>query len=151
MARNRLLPLVRLSSRPRPQKLACERALAELLRAVLAELVFTDAGLLMASIHAGKTDVIEDMLASCAERSLKPDALRYGGHALVRADWGEAPTVSLAMELTHAALTVYFSIVLDPNSVGVEIDSVLFHTPARAEEDFVATLSAALLETRIDG
>lgn len=149
MARNEFLRLLRLASRPKTEKLACERALAGALRDVMTELFFTNAGLLMAYIHAGQTNIIDDIVASCAERSLKPGALRYGGQAMIQADWGVAPTVSMDMELACADCSLYFRIVFDAGTVGVEMDSILYHGAEPEADALLAHLSATLDEVRL--
>lgn len=149
MARNEPFRLHRLSHGSRQQKMACEHSLACALREVLAELVFTDAGLLMAYINAGKISIIEDLVASAAERSLKPGLLRYGGHASIDADWGAPPTVAMAMEINHPALSVFFRIVFDAKAVGVEMDSILFHTHEAGDDDVLAHLRTMLDDAKL--
>lgn len=149
MARNDRLCLLDVSTRPKKEVLAFERALAGALRDVMTDLVFTNAGLLISYIHAGKVAVIEDIIASSCERSLKPDVLRYGRHALTHSDWGQPPIVCIDLELHHDSLTVYFKLVFDERSVGVEIDSIVFATPFGGHADCLARLSAALKDAHV--
>ena len=149
MARNEFLRLQRLAARPKMERLACERVLAGALREVMTELFFTNAGLLMAYIHAGQTNIIDDIVASCAERSLKPGALRYGGQAMIQADWGVAPTVVMDMELGCADCSLYFRIIFDAGTVGVEMDSILYHGDEPAPDALLDHLTATLEGVRL--
>lgn len=149
MAPGDRLLMLDLAACPRVEAMAFERALASALRDVMTELFFTNAGLLMDYINAGKVGIIEDIIASSAERSLKPGLLRYGRHALTHSDWGEAPQVSLDLELHHTALQVYFKIIFEADAVGVEIDSIVFRDPFAGPEECMARFSAALSDVRI--
>lgn len=115
-----------LSSRPAIETMAFERLLATALREVVVELFFTNAGLLIAYINAGKDSIIEDLVVSSAERSLKPGTLTYGGHASTHSDWGHPPVVSIDLELHHGGLALYFRMVFDENSAGIELASIVF-------------------------
>lgn len=140
--------LLALNGRPALEAQAFESVLATALRGVVAELFFTEAGLLIGYINAGQTNNIEDIVASSAERTLKPGALRYGRHALTHSDWGRPPTVSMDLEFHHQTLAVYFKLVFDATSVGVAIDSIQFHVPYNSHEEGVTLLRAALEDSR---
>lgn len=141
--------LLTLKGHPALEAQAYECILANALRGVVAELFFTEAGLLIGYINAGQAGNIEDIVASSAERTLKPDALRYGGHAITHSDWGRPPSVSMDLEFHHETLAVYFKLVFDATSVGVAIDSIHFHVPYTGHEDGVELLRAALEDSRV--
>lgn len=148
MVQNSCRRLLDLNTRPRLEVEAFERALATALRSVLAELYFTEAGLLIGYINAGQANNIEDIVASSAERTLKPGVLRYGRHALTQSDWGRPPTVSMNLEFHHPTLSVYFKIVFDATSVGLAIDSIDFRAPFAGHAEGLALLGAALDDSR---
>ncbi|MFG1296604.1 hypothetical protein [Xanthobacter variabilis] len=128
---------------------AFETMLAMALREFVAELFFTDAGLLIGYINAGQANNIEDIVASSAERSLKPGSLRYGRHAMTHSDWGQPPTVSMDLEFHHHSLAIYFKLVFDATSVGVAIDSIDFRVPCSGHDEGIELLRAALADSRM--
>ncbi|MFG1480397.1 hypothetical protein V5F53_17335 [Xanthobacter sp. V4C-4] len=148
MVQNSRRILLDLNTRPQLEVQAFERVLATALRNVLAELYFTEAGLLIGYINTGQANNIEDILASSAERTLKPGVLRYGRHAFTQSDWGRPPTVSMNLEFHHPRLTVYFKVVFDATSVGLAIDSIDFRAPFANHAEGIALLTAALEESR---
>ncbi|GGF47826.1 hypothetical protein GCM10007301_03900 [Azorhizobium oxalatiphilum] len=117
--------------------LVYERALAECLRPFLSELFYTNASVIIGYVHTHQDSNINDLIASSAELSLRPDLLRYGHNASISFDWGEPPVVSLDMEMVHPDLTVYFRIELDGKGIGVAVEGVVF-------SDQVADTDAAL-------
>ncbi|MDQ0506671.1 hypothetical protein [Xanthobacter agilis] len=127
---------------------AFETLLATALRGVIAELFFTEAGLLIGYINAGQASNIEDIVDSSAELTLKPGALRYGRHAITQSDWGRPPTVSLDLEFHHTTLSVYFKLVFEATSVGVAIDGIDFRAHCTSHEESLALLRAALEDSR---
>lgn len=148
MVPNSCQHILALNTRPELEAQAFECVLAMALRGVVAELFFTEAGLLIGYINAGQANNIEDIVASSAERTLKPGALRYGRHALTHSDWGRPPTVSLDLEFHHATLSVYFKLVFDATSVGVSIDSIDFRVPYASHDEGLELLRAALEDSR---
>jgi len=143
---NRLLDLRML---PELDAMNFEKLLASTLRDVLSELFYTNAGILMTYINAGKTNIIDDILASSSERSLKPGMLRYGQHATTFSDWGTAPTVTIDMELHHPELCTYFKIIFDERAVGVHIDSIFFTEDVAEVDNGLSRFASALTDARI--
>lgn len=141
--------ILSLQSQPELEAQAFECVLATALRGVVAELFFTEAGLLIGYINAGQTGNIEDIVASSCERSLKPHSLRYGGHALTQSDWGRPPSVTLDLEFSHPTLTIYFKLVFDATSVGVDIDSINFKVPTSSHDERLELVRTALEESRV--
>jgi len=125
-----------------------EQALARALRDVITELFLTNAGSLIAFIDAGKSAHIEDIVASSAERSLQPGALRYGGHAATHSDWGRPPHVDIHLEFHHAGLSVYFQLNFDAAAVGVSIASIVFLEPLPTHAERLSRLESALADAR---
>ncbi|MGR7994640.1 MULTISPECIES: hypothetical protein [unclassified Xanthobacter] len=138
-----------LSTRPALESMAFERLLATALREVVVELFFTNAGLLIAYINAGKRSIIEDLVVSSAERSLRPGTLTYAGHASTFSDWGHPPTVSIALELHHTDLRVYFRMVFDETAAGIEIASIVFTEAYEGYDDCLSRLAGALEAARL--
>lgn len=125
-----------------------ERLLATALRPLLSELVYTNAGVLMAYIHAGKTSIIDDIMESSAELSLKPGALRYARNATTHTDWGTAPVVTIDMEFHQEALCSFFKIVFDAKTVGVQIDSIIYRDGLKDAPTNLARFADALAAAR---
>jgi len=137
-----------LRSCPELEAMGYEQALARALREVITELFFTNAGSLIAFIDGGKSAHIEDIVASSAERSLRPGALRYGGHAATHSDWGRAPQVDIHLEFHHAGLSVYFQLSFDAVAVGISIASIVFPHAVAAPAERLTRLEAALGDAR---
>lgn len=135
---------------PPIEAMTYERLLATALRPLLSELVYTNAGVLMAYIHAGKTSVIDDIMESSAELSLKPGALRYARNATTHTDWGTAPVVTIDMEFHQETICSFFKIVFDARSVGVQIDTIIFYDGLKDPPANLARFADALAAARHD-
>ncbi len=142
--------LLNVRALPPVEAMTYERLLATALRPLLSELVYTNAGVLMAYIHAGKTNLIDDIMESSAELSLKPGALRYARNATTHTDWGTAPVVTIDMEFHQDALSSFFKIVFDAKTVGVQIDSVLYRDGIKDGPANLARFADALAAARHD-
>jgi hypothetical protein len=109
-----------------PQLLACEAVLANGLRGFLAELVMINGGVMVSYICNDQHAHLGDIIGSSMEDRVKPDRLHYSNRARVDFDWGEAPSVALAMELRDKRLTAFFDVVFGGDYVGVDLNGVHF-------------------------
>ena len=106
--------------------LAYETVLAQGLRGFLAELVMVNAGVVVSYICNDQHAHLEDIIGSSTENRIKPGRLHYTNHAQIEFDWGEAPSVALAMELRDARLTAFFRVVFGGDHIGVDIRGIHF-------------------------
>ena len=128
--------------------MAFERILTEALRDVIGELFFVNAGALVADINTDKAGNIEDFVASSAERSLRPGALRYGGHACAQFDWGCPPQVTVPLEFQYDGVAVYFELIFEATTVGVRISGIAFPDRIDSFAERLSRFEAALAAAR---
>ena len=103
------------------RSVAREKAIAEGVKDVAAELRLIDIVNLVVYIQLEKHGNLDDLVASSVELYFKPDTLRYGWRAAVDTDWSGPTTVTLDMEFQNQGVTVFFSLILGPLNAGVEI------------------------------
>lgn len=129
-----------------------ECLLAHAIKRFIAELCLTNAGTMISYICADQHDNIEDIIASSAELFTTPGSLRYAQHAEIDLEWGQAPLVTIDMQLCHPGLTTFFRIVFDDRFVGVDIIGTLFRdevgTTLENMQRFVRSLADALAAGR---
>ena len=106
--------------------LAYERVLAEGLRGFLNELVMVNGGVVVSYISSSQHANLGDIIGSSTEIAIKPGRLFYRNHAQVEFDWGEVPSVTIAMELRDERLTAFFGVVFGRDYVGVDISGIHF-------------------------
>ena len=82
-----------------PEILSYESVLAEGLRGFLSELVMVNGAVMVSYICNNQHANLDDIIVSSSECAIKPGRLYYGNHAHIEFDWGEAPSVAIAMEL----------------------------------------------------
>ncbi len=78
-----------------------EKALADGLRDVAAELRLIDATDLIAFLRTEQFANIANLVNSSSELYFKPDTLSFGRSGDVQLKWGEAPAIGLDMEFHH--------------------------------------------------
>lgn len=126
-----------------------EKILAETLRGFLAELFYTNAGVVMAYISRRQDENIEDLIVSSAELFLKPGLLHYGRDAAVESDWGTPPNVSIHMTFEDGAVSAAFRVVFDDTAIGVHIDHIDFAAGPASLEDNLARFETSLAAARL--
>jgi hypothetical protein len=112
-----------------------DKLLADALRGFLTELTMTDGEIMMSCVMQRQHANLADLIHSSFERVIKPGHLRYANSAAVDFDWGRAPSLAIAMELTHPSLTTYFRVVFEHAHIGVDVLGILFKEPVGNEED----------------
>jgi hypothetical protein len=126
-----------------------EEIVARAVAPVAAELRLVDAADYVAFIRLEERAALADLVASAAEPFFMPGALRLGGACDFELDWGAAPRVTLDLELCLVEATVYFQLVMDADSAGVEINYCSFAAPDADEAANTAFLRAAVEHMRI--
>jgi len=108
--------------------LARERALAEGVKEVAAELRLVDLVDLISYIRTEQFANLEDIVNSSVELYFKPGTLTFGWAADLMVDWGKPPRIILDMEFRHLSAMVFFGLVLEAERAGVEIRFISFET-----------------------
>lgn len=116
---------------------------------VAAELRLVDAADYIAFIRLEERAALADLVSSSAEPYFMPGALRLGEGSDYELDWGAEPRVSLDLEFCLKDASVYFRLVMDADSAGVEISYCSFTQPGKDEAADTAFLAAALEHMRI--
>lgn len=136
------------SDLPDSEMLACEAVLAAGLRDFLAELVTVDGKVMVQLICNEQHANLDDLISSSLEQTVQAGRFGYSNHAAVDFDWGQAPKVSLGMELRDDHLTAFFDVVLAGDHVGIEINGIQFANSLGAAADNVQRFAAAVARAR---
>ena len=83
-----------------------EKALADGLRDVAAELRLIDATDLIAFLRTEQFANIANLVNSSSELYFKPNTLSFGQSGDVQLKWGETPSIALDMEFQHLGVAV---------------------------------------------
>ena len=103
-----------------------EKALADGLRDVAAELRLIDAADFVAFIRTEQFANIGNLVNSSTELYFKPDTISFGRSGDIDRAVGRTPTVSLDMEFHHMQVNVYFRLLLEALQAGIEINYITF-------------------------
>jgi hypothetical protein len=126
-----------------------EKALADGLRDVAAELRLIDATDLIAFLRTEQFGNIGNLVNSSTELYFKPGTLAFGSSGDVQLKWGEAPTVALDMEFSHRGVAVYFRLLLQALQAGVDITYIAFAQSSGDPEANTARLIEAIADARL--
>ncbi|SDR62844.1 hypothetical protein SAMN05519103_08136 [Rhizobiales bacterium GAS113] len=129
--------------------LAREKALAEGVKKVAAELRLVDLVDFITYIRTEQFANIEDIVNSSVELLFKPGTLTFGWGADLRVDWGEPPQIMLDMEFRHMSVTVFFGLALEAHHASVEIRYVSFEDAADDPEVNTRRLAEAIADARL--
>jgi hypothetical protein len=105
---------------------ALEKIIAEGIVDVATELRLADVSDLMLFIRCDQTANIEDLVNSSTELYFKNGTLKYALVAGCSVRWDAAPTILLDMEFRHAAVSVFFRLVLSQSRAAVQIIDIFF-------------------------
>ncbi len=133
----------------RAELLPFEAVLAEGLRGFLAELIMINGGLMVSYICNNQHANLDDLIGSSMECRIKPGRLLYGNDAQVDFDWGEAPSVQLAMELRDAHLTAFFRVIFGGDHIGIDIRGIHFTDLSGTAEDNLRRFATAVADARL--
>jgi hypothetical protein len=132
-----------------PELLACEVLLADGLKEFLSELVMVNGGVMVSYICNNQHAHLDDIIGSSTEHRIKPGRLSYGSQAQVDFDWGEAPSVSLAMEFRDERLTAFFRVIFGGDHVAIDLNGIHFSEDIGDAHDNLKLFAAAVADARI--
>lgn len=128
-----------------------EQALAGSIQDVAAELRLIDVVHLIGYLQGEKHANIADLVRSSAELYFRNDTLRYGWAGSVDLKWGGVPAIHLDMEFANRGVFVYFDLLLEATSAGVDLRFIEFDDPSSDPEENSRRLIEALQDARISG
>lgn len=131
------------------QTLQREKALADGLRDVAAELRLIDATDLVAYLRTEQFGNIANLVNSSTELYFKPGTLGFVRSGEVQLRWGEPPTVALDMEFRHLGVSVFFRLLLQALQAGVEITYISFAPGSDGLADETQRLVDAIADARL--
>ena len=100
---------------------AREKALADGVRDVAAELRLVDVLDFIGYCRAGQHAILNDIVSSSVELFFKDGTLRYGWATDVDLSWQSTPSVMLDMEFHHQDIAVFFCLALKEATAAVDI------------------------------
>jgi hypothetical protein len=133
----------------RAEMLACEAMLADGLKDFLAELSMVNGGVMVSYICNHHHANLDDIIGSSTEHRIKPGRLIYASDAQVDFDWGEAPSVSLAMELRDEHLTAFFNVIFGGDHVAIDLNAIHFSRGSGSARDNLRMFAASVADARI--
>jgi hypothetical protein len=128
-----------------------ERIIAEGIVDVATELRLADVSDLMLFIRNDQTANIEDLVNSSTELYFKNGTLKYALVAGCSVRWDAAPTILLDMEFRHAAVSVFFRLVLSQSRAAVEIIDVFFDEKGLDQEVRTQRLIDSIADAKLPG
>lgn len=126
-----------------------EKALADGLREVAAELRLIDAADLIAFIRTEQFANIANLVNSSTELYYQPGTLSFGRSGDIDVKWGATPAVSLDMEFHHRHVSVYFRLLLEALQAGIEITYINFSAGSGDPDENTQALIAAIADARL--
>ena len=126
-----------------------EKALADGLRDVAAELRLIDATDFIAFLRTEQFANIANLVNSSSELYFKPNTLNFGQSGDVQLKWGEAPSIALDMEFQHLGVAVYFRLLLQALQAGVEINYIAFGGSSADPQENTLRLVEAIADARL--
>ncbi len=133
----------------RAELLACEAMLADGLKEFLSELAMVNGGVMVSYICNHHHANLDDIIGSSTEHRIKPGRLFYASDAQVDFDWGEAPSVSIAMELRDKRLTAFFNVIFGGDHVAIDLNGVHFSGGPGSTRDNLRLFAAAVADARV--
>lgn len=127
---------------------ACERILAANVADVASDLRLINVVDLIGYITSEKSATIEDLVNSASELYFKPGALRYGWSADLDILWEALPAIALNMEFSWRGVTAFFSLRLDFDCGGVDLQNVVCED-VRCHDQIGLRLARALADARL--
>lgn len=131
------------------EMLSYEQILAEGLKPFVHELIMINGGVMIAYICSGQHANLADIIKSSTELVLKPGRVRYGNAATVDFDWGEAPSVTIAMEFLSPTLNASFAIILRRRTVGIDVRGIVFRDAVSDPDEQLKRFAEAVVDARI--
>jgi hypothetical protein len=126
-----------------------EKALAHGVRELASELRMVEPADYVAFVRTERFANIANLVASSAELFFKPGTIFFGQSGEVELTWDELPSVALDMEFRHRHVNVFFRLVLEAQSAGVEITYVSFEGASEVPGDNTRRLIDAIADARL--
>ena len=126
-----------------------EKIIAENVVDVATELRLADVSDLMLFIRCDQAANIEDLVNSSTELYFKNGTLKYALAAGCSVRWDASPTILLDMEFRHAAVSVFFRLVLSQSRAAVEVIDVFFDEPDLDQELKTQRLIDAVADAKL--
>lgn len=126
-----------------------ETVLGEGMGDVASELRLVDVADLVSYIRNEQFANVGDLVSSSVERYFRPDTLRYGKAADVELHWNSTPSISIDMEFHHKDVSVYFRLLLEALTAGVEINYMTFVNPSDDPSRNTQRLIDAIADARL--
>jgi hypothetical protein len=133
----------------RAELLACEAMLADGLKEFLSELAMVNGGIMVSYICNHHHANLDDIIGSSTEHRIKPGRLIYASDAEVDFDWGEAPSVKLAMELRDDRLTAFFHVIFGGDHVAIDLNAINFAGGTGSARDNLRRFAEAVADARV--
>lgn len=126
-----------------------EKALADGLRDVAAELRLIDAVDLVTFIRTEQFGNIRNLVSSSTELFFKSGTIAFGLSGDVDLKWGAAPSVALDMEFHHKRVNVYFRLLLHALHAAIEINHISFDGGSADPDENTQRLIEAIADARL--
>ncbi|MGF0537399.1 hypothetical protein ACQQ2Q_05335 [Agrobacterium sp. ES01] len=125
-----------------------EKIVAEAISPVASELRLLDAADLISLLRFEFHSSLADLVSSAAELYFHPGTVNFGAGGEYKLEWGEAPEVTLEIEIKPKDITVYAKLTLTRDHAGLEINHIAFQTPMGDPNSNTAYLARSLQEAR---
>ena len=132
----------------RGELLACEAMLADGLKDFLSDLAMVNGGVMVSYICNHHHANLDDIIGSSTEHRIKPGRLVYASAAEVEFDWGEVPSVSIAMELRDERLTAFFNVIFGGDHVAIDLNAVHFSDGSGSPREKLRSFAAAVADAQ---
>lgn len=126
-----------------------EIIVANAISEVVAELRLVDVGDYLAFLRFEQYGAIADLVDSAAELYFMPGALRLGNGGEAVVGWGEVPKIKLDLELRLSGAVVYFTLTLEDEGAGIDLNYVDFDHPPSDQGDSTPAFVAMIEDARI--
>lgn len=128
-----------------------ERALAEALAAVGAELRLVDVADYVAYIRNDQLASLQDIVNSSVELYFKPGTLTFAWAADLELDWDTPPKIVLGMEFRHREVWIVFDLILRADETSVTIKHLAFSGAEGTEASETDRLIEVIEDAQIRG
>jgi hypothetical protein len=128
---------------------AAEKIIAQNIVDVATELRLADVSDLMLFIRCDQTANIEDIVNSSTELYFRNGTLKYALAAGCSVRWDSSPTILLDMEFRHAAVSVFFRLVLSQSRAAVEVIDIFFDESGLDQDAMIQKLTEAVADAKL--
>ncbi|MEI9899780.1 MAG: hypothetical protein WDN31_06100 [Hyphomicrobium sp.] len=126
-----------------------EKALGHGIRELASDLRLVEPADYISFVRTERFANIANLIASSAELFFKPGTIFFGHSGDVDVGWDQPPTVALDMEFRHQRVNVYFRLVLEDQTAGVEITYLAFDGASDEPDENTRRLVEAIADARL--